>query len=64
MTSIVASVVEKKVALAHETNGDLGNGWLKTHSAASGAFKLMSWKANESVTPGGQSRASTSARRT
>ena len=50
MTSIVASVVEKKVALAHETNGDLGNGWLKTNSAASGAFRLVSWKANESVT--------------
>ena len=33
MTSIVASVVEKKVALAHETNGDMGNGWLKTNSA-------------------------------
>ena len=49
MTSIVASVVEKKVALAHETNGDMGNGWLKTNSAASGAFKLVSWKANESV---------------
>src|SRR6476620_2433848 len=50
MSSIVASVVEKKVALAHETNGDLGNGWLKTNSAASGAFRLVSWKANESVT--------------
>jgi peptide/nickel transport system substrate-binding protein len=49
MTSIVASVVEKKVALANETNGDLGNGWLKTHSASSGAFKLLAWKANESV---------------
>ena len=49
MTSVVASVVEKKVALAHETNGDMGNGWLKTNSAASGAFKLVSWKANESV---------------
>jgi len=50
MTSIVASVVEKKVALANEKNGDLGNGWLKTNSATSGAFKLVSWKANESVT--------------
>lgn len=49
MTSIVASVVEKKVALANETNGDLGNGWLKTRSAASGPFKLIAWKANESV---------------
>jgi peptide/nickel transport system substrate-binding protein len=50
MTSIVASVVEKKVALEHEDKGDLGNGWLKTHSAASGAYKLISWKPNESVT--------------
>ena len=49
MSSIVGSVVEKKVAMEHETNGDLGNGWLKTHSAASGAFKLRRWKANESV---------------
>jgi peptide/nickel transport system substrate-binding protein len=49
MTAIVASVVEKKVALEHETNGDMGNGWLKTNSAASGAFRLVSWKANESV---------------
>jgi len=49
MTSIVASVVEKKIAMANETNGDLGNAWLKTHSAGSGAFKLFAWKANESV---------------
>jgi len=50
MSSIVASAVEKKVAMEHETNGDMGNGWLKSNSAASGAFRLVSWKANESVT--------------
>jgi peptide/nickel transport system substrate-binding protein len=50
MSTQAASVVEKKVALAHEVNGDLGNTWLKTHSATSGAYKLVSWKANESVT--------------
>lgn len=50
MTSIVASVVEKKAALANEKGGDLGNGWLKTQSASSGAYRLVSWKANESVT--------------
>jgi peptide/nickel transport system substrate-binding protein len=50
MSSIVASIMEKKVAMAHDTNGDLGNGWLKSNSAASGAFRLVSWKANESVT--------------
>jgi peptide/nickel transport system substrate-binding protein len=49
MATVAASVVEKKVALANEKNGDLGNEWLKTHSATSGAYKLVSWKANESV---------------
>jgi peptide/nickel transport system substrate-binding protein len=50
MTTIITSPVEKKVAMAHETNGDMGNAWLKTNSAGSGAFRLVSWKANESVT--------------
>ena len=50
MATVAASVVEKKVALANEANGDMGNGWLKTHSATSGAYKLISWKPNESVT--------------
>ena len=49
MSSIVGSVVEKAVALEHDQSGDLGNGWLKTHSAGSGPFTLRSWKANESV---------------
>ena len=50
LSSVVGSVVDKKVALAHETNGDLGNGWLKTNSAGSGAVRRFnSWKANESV---------------
>jgi peptide/nickel transport system substrate-binding protein len=50
MATTAGSVIEKKVALANEKNGDLGNGWLKTHSATCGAYKLISWKANESVT--------------
>ena len=49
LSSVVGSVVDKKVALAHEVNGDLGNAWLKTNSAGSGPFALKSWKANESV---------------
>ncbi|MBV9782819.1 MAG: ABC transporter substrate-binding protein [Acidisphaera sp.] len=50
MSANVASVVEKKAAMEHEEKGDLGNGWLKTNSAASGPFRLVSWKPNESVT--------------
>ena len=49
MATVAASVVEKKVAMANEKAGDLGNDWLKTHSATSGAYKLISWKANESI---------------
>ena len=49
MATVAASVVEKKVAMANEVNGDLGNTWLKTHSATSGPYRLISWKANESV---------------
>lgn len=45
----VGSVIDKKTAMAHETDGDLGHDWLKTHSAGSGAFKLRTWNANEAV---------------
>ena len=47
--SIVGSVVEKKLVMEHEEKGDLGNAWLKAHDAGSGAFRLVSWKPNESV---------------
>src|SRR5215813_14142421 len=50
MSTYAASAVEKKVALANEVNGDLGNAWLKSHSAASGPYNLVSWKPDESVT--------------
>jgi peptide/nickel transport system substrate-binding protein len=39
-----------KTVQAHEKNGDFGNEWLKTNSAGSGPFKLVSWKPNESYT--------------
>ena len=50
MSTLAASAVDKKVAMSHEQNGDMGNGWLKTNSAGSGAFNLIAWKADESVT--------------
>ena len=50
LSSVVGSVVEKKVAMAHDAGGDMGNAWLKSHSAGSGAFRLVSWKPNDSVT--------------
>lgn len=47
LTSTVGSVVEKKVVLEHEKDGDFGYGWLKTNYAGSGPFKLNTWKAAE-----------------
>jgi len=45
----VGSVIDKKTAMAHEKDGDLGHEWLKTNSAGSGPFVLKTWKANEAV---------------
>jgi len=46
----VGGVVEKAVAMAHATNDDLGNAWLKTNSAGSGPFMLRTVRASELVT--------------
>jgi peptide/nickel transport system substrate-binding protein len=48
LTATVASVVDKEQALQHEKDGDLGHEWLRTNSAASGPFRHVSWKPNES----------------
>jgi peptide/nickel transport system substrate-binding protein len=45
----VGSVVDMKTVQEHDQGGDMGYGWLKSHSAGSGAFSLRSWKANEVV---------------
>ncbi|MEM7669455.1 MAG: ABC transporter substrate-binding protein, partial [Pseudomonadota bacterium] len=50
LTATIGSVVDMKSAMANEKDGDMGNEWLKTNSAGSGAYKLVSWKPNESVT--------------
>jgi peptide/nickel transport system substrate-binding protein len=49
LTSGVASVIDKKVALEHEVAGDMGYEWLKTNEAGSGPFILKTWKANETL---------------
>jgi peptide/nickel transport system substrate-binding protein len=49
LTSTVASVVDKKLVLQNEKDGDLGYAWLKTKYAGSGPFSIRDWKANEVV---------------
>src|SRR5215471_11685446 len=48
LTAVIGGIVDMKTVQAHEQNGDFGNEWLKTNSAGSGPFKLISWKANDS----------------
>jgi peptide/nickel transport system substrate-binding protein len=45
----VGSVVDRKLVLENEKDGDLGYAWLKTNSAGSGPFVLKAWTPNESV---------------
>jgi peptide/nickel transport system substrate-binding protein len=49
LSAAIASVVDKKLVLANERNGDLGNGWLRTHSAGAGAYRLLEWKPKDAV---------------
>lgn len=43
------SIIDSKLALENEVNGDMGAAWLKTHSAGSGAYNLREWRSNEYV---------------
>ena len=45
----VGSVVDKKLVMSHEKDGDLGYEWLKTHSAGSGPYSLKTWNAGELI---------------
>jgi peptide/nickel transport system substrate-binding protein len=49
LSATVGCVVEKERALANQTNGDLGNGWLKTHSAGAGPYRLVDWQASDHI---------------
>jgi peptide/nickel transport system substrate-binding protein len=50
LTATISSVVDKKLVMEHETDGDMGHAWLRTNYAGGGAFKLVQWKANEALT--------------
>lgn len=47
LTAAIASVVDRTEVLARETNGDLGNAWLRNHSAGSGPYRLTAWRPKE-----------------
>ncbi|MFG6416637.1 ABC transporter substrate-binding protein [Roseateles sp. DC23W] len=49
-TSMSGYVIDRDTVLAHEVRGDLGNAWLTTHAAGSGAFELEEWRPKELLT--------------
>jgi peptide/nickel transport system substrate-binding protein len=49
LTTNASAVVDKKLALEHEENGDFGHEWLKSNYAGSGPMVLREWRANEIV---------------
>ncbi len=49
LTANIAAIVDKKLVMSKEQNGDLGYGWLKTNYAGSGPLKVREWRANEIV---------------
>lgn len=49
LSANVAAVVDKRLLLSKERDGDLGAGWLKTNFAGSGPWRIREWRANELI---------------
>ncbi|MEO8244121.1 MAG: ABC transporter substrate-binding protein [bacterium] len=47
LTAGVASIVDVDTVMQHEVDGDMGNVWLNTNSAGTGAYVLKSFKPNQ-----------------
>jgi peptide/nickel transport system substrate-binding protein len=49
LSANVGSVVEKATVMSHQSNGDMGNAWLKTNTSGAGPYRLVSWQASDHV---------------
>ncbi len=49
LTTPIASILDAQEVALHEIDGDAGNGWLKSHSAGSGPFKIRKYVAHEAL---------------
>ncbi|GAB2916519.1 ABC transporter substrate-binding protein [Paraburkholderia jirisanensis] len=49
LSTTCAAVVDRKTVLANEKNADLGNAWLRTHSAGAGSYRLSVWQASDHI---------------
>ena len=44
LASPVSFVVDRKLVMAHEENGDFGHSWLSRNSAGSGPYRVLEWE--------------------
>lgn len=49
LTATVGFIVDQKLVMENEVDGDMGYNWLKTAYAGSGAFTIREWRANEVI---------------
>ncbi|AUX93198.1 ABC transporter substrate-binding protein [Mixta gaviniae] len=49
LTAPVGSIVDSKLALQHAQGDDSGNGWLRSHSAGSGAFVISQYAPQQAL---------------
>lgn len=49
LSTTVSSIVEQKTVMQNQSNGDMGNVWLRRHSAGAGSFRLVGWQAADHV---------------
>ncbi len=66
LTAPVASIIDAREVLEHAAGDDVGNAWLRSHSAGSGPFKIRRYIAHEALVldanptaPGGAPRLQT-----
>ena len=48
LTAAVGSIVDKETVMANDAGGDMGNEWLKSNTAGTGAYVLLSYKPSDS----------------
>jgi peptide/nickel transport system substrate-binding protein len=58
LSTTVTGVVEQKTVMAHDVNGDMGNLWLRKHSAGAGPYRLLDWQAADHIILGANAGAS------
>ncbi|MCZ0812374.1 MAG: ABC transporter substrate-binding protein [Pseudomonadota bacterium] len=49
LTATIGGIVDMETVMANETDGDMGNDWLRTNTAGSGPYKVVEWRPSESV---------------